>query len=283
MALGGCVISLDSQGETAREERTFDVSGTPEVHLITFDGSIQIQSWDRDAVRIEIEKRGPTQEAIKTIEVVAEQNGSRLQVEARRPSGGDTFFGIGMHTSASARIIATVPRKANIVARSGDGTIRLQRVAGRCELRTGDGSVRGSEITGDVIVHTGDGSATLQDIEGSVDLSTGDGGVSASGRLSGVRIETSDGSVTVRADDGSAMAEDWAISTGDGSVVVYLPKPFDADLDAHTGDGSVSSDLGVTTTVSGKTDRHTLRGRMGEGGRTLRIRTGDGSIRLRVS
>jgi len=282
-ALAGCVVNFDSQGYSAREERTFTTTGVPEVHLTTFDGSIRVQSWDRDEVLIEIEKRGPTEEALKSIEVVAEQNGSRIQVEARRPSGSDAFFGIGIHTSRSARITATVPRASNLVARSGDGTIRIERVNGRSELRTGDGSVKGSELKGEVVVHTGDGSIALQDIEGAVDLTTGDGGVSVSGVLEGVQVSTGDGSVTVRADESSAMTRDWSIGSDDGTVVLYLPRGFGADLDAHTQDGRISSDLEVQMTVSGKLNRQTLRGQLGEGGRSLRIRSGDGSIRLRES
>jgi len=281
-ALGGCVVSLDSQGYTNRETRTFDVSANPDVRLTTFDGSIQIRTWDKDQVQVEIEKRAPTDEALKALEVVATQSGNRVQVEVRRPSGGESFFGIG-NFSRSAKIVATLPRKASVVASSGDGSIRVEGVSGRCELRTGDGSVRGSDIVGDVTVHTGDGSVTLQDVTGAVDLSTGDGGVSLSGVLGGVQVDTGDGSVTVRADDDSRMSGDWSLRTGDGSVVLYLPSGFAADLDAHTSDGSVTSDHDVTTTVSGRIDKKTLKGRLGEGGHTLKVRTGDGSIRLRVS
>ena len=282
-AASGCVVSLDSQGHTAREERRFEVSGVPDVHLTTFDGSVQIRSWDRDEVLVEIEKRGPTEDALKTIQVVVDQNGDRIQVEVRRPSGGDSFLGIGVHASRSARLIATVPRKANVVARSGDGSIRIEGVAGRCELRSGDGSVGGRELRGEIVVNTGDGSVGLQDVEGTVDLTTGDGGVSVSGVLSRVQVETHDGSVTVRADPGSAMADDWSIETSDGGISVYLPEDFSADVDAQTSDGRVTSDLEVTMTVTGRIERGTLKGRIGEGGQSLRVRSGDGTIRLRVS
>lgn len=283
VAAGGCVVSLDSQGHTAREERSFDVSGTPDVRVTTFDGSIQVKSWDRDEVLIEIEKRAPTEEALGEIQVVAEQDGNRIQVEVRRPSGSETFFGIGVHTSRSARIVATVPRRSDLMLRSGDGSIRVDRVNGRSELRTGDGSVRASELSGEIVVHTGDGSVTLQDVEGNLDVETGDGGVSASGVLRVVRLRTDDGSVTVRGDEGSAMRDDWSITTGDGSVAVYLPESFAAEIDAHTGDGRITSDLDVAMVVSGTLDRRTLKGRIGDGGKILRVRTGDGSIRFRVS
>ena len=286
VAAGGCVVSLDSQGRTAREERRFDVSGAPDVRVTTFDGSIQVRSWDRDEVLIEIEKRAPTEEALKDIQVVAERDGDRIQIEVRRPSGSEAFFGIGRHVSRTARVIATVPRRSSLMLRSGDGSIRVDRVEGRAELRTGDGSVRASELRGEIVVHTGDGSVTLQDVEGDLDVETGDGGVSVSGVLKTVRVRTTDGSVTVRADDGSAMSDDWSITTGDGGVAVYLPEAFAAELDAHTGDGRVTSDLDVATIVTGRVDRvdrRTLKGRVGDGGRVFRVRTGDGSIRFRVS
>ena len=83
------------------------------------------------------------------------------------------------------------------------------------------------------------------------------------------------------------MDDDWEISTGDGSVSLYLPAGFNADLDAHTGDGGIRNDLGHRATRAvgrpgDERDRRTLRGRLGEGGRRLRVQTGDGSITLKA-
>ena len=44
------------------------------------------------------------------------------------------------------------------------------------------------------------------------------------------------------------MTEPWEITTGDGSVSLYLPPDFSAELDAHTGDGSIRNDLNVRDT-----------------------------------
>jgi hypothetical protein len=80
------------------------------------------------------------------------------------------------------------------------------------------------------------------------------------------------------------MEEDWDITTGDGGVTLYLPKGFNAQVDAHTGDGSIRNELEIAGGDSPRNERQrTLRGRLGDGGRSLRIRTGDGSIRLRAS
>ena len=79
------------------------------------------------------------------------------------------------------------------------------------------------------------------------------------------------------------MTDNWEITTGDGSVAVYLPRGFAADLDAHTGDGTIRSDLEGLPSPSGENSRRTLLGKIGEGGKQFRIRTGDGAIRLRTN
>jgi DUF4097 and DUF4098 domain-containing protein YvlB len=280
--VSGCVVSVDSQGQIVREEKRFTVSGTPQLQLTTFDGAIEIQSWDKPDVLVEIEKRGATKEAVEELTINATQDGNRIELEVKRPRS-ESFSHFGFHRSASAKLIVSVPRHADIRAKSGDGSIRLERVTGNLELRTGDGSIRATEISGEISLNTGDGSVTVDGAEGRLSLDTGDGGVNVAGKLVSLKLHTGDGSIVYRAEPGSSMADDWEITTGDGGVTLYLPKNFDADLDAHTGDGAIRNELDVSTANGGETDRRTVRGRLGEGGKRLRIRTGDGGIRLRAS
>lgn len=277
-----CVVHVDTEGQIVRDEKRFTVSGTPDLRIATFDGAIEVQSWDSPDVLIEIEKRGPTKEAVEALQIVATQDGSRIELEVKRPRN-ESFSGIGFHRTASARLIVSVPRKVSLIARSGDGSIRVERLNGRLELRTGDGSIRATDVSGELLLNTGDGSVTVSGAEGRLDVDTGDGGVNVSGRLTRVRLHTGDGSIVYRAEPDSRMTDDWEITTGDGGVTLYLPEGFGADLDAHTGDGTVRSDLEVFASDDGEEQRRTLRGRIGEGGRSLRIRTGDGAIRLRPS
>ena len=71
---------------------------------------------------------------------------------------------------------------------------------------------------------------------------------------------------------------DWDITTGDGSVALELPDGFNGELDAHTGDGSIRMNDITVSNVSGTITRNNVRGRLGAGGRSVRVRTGDGSI-----
>jgi DUF4097 and DUF4098 domain-containing protein YvlB len=275
-----CTVTLDSQSEIVRDEKRFTIKGTPSVRVTTFDGSIQIQSWDKPEVLVEIEKRGPTREAVDALEVKSSQDGDTIEVEVKKPQG--TFHVIGVRVSPTARLIVWLPKRADVKARSGDGFIAIEHVNGRIELHTGDGSIRANDIAGELTLNTGDGSVTVDEAEGRLALDTGDGGVNVSGKLSGVRLHTGDGSIVYRAQPGTAMSEDWEITTGDGGVSLYLPSDFSAELDAHTGDGAIRNDLNLSSAGSREGDRRTVRGRLGSGGRQLRIRTGDGSIRLRT-
>ena len=286
-----CVVSVDSQGQIVREEKRFTVTGTPEVHLTTFDGSIEIQAWDKAEVAIDIEKRGATREVVDGLEVKSSQTGNRIELEVKRPRA-ESFSGLGFHQSASARLIVSVPKDVNVVAKSGDGSITIERVNGRLELRTGDGSIRASDVSGELILDTGDGSVTVDGAQGRLEVDTGDGGVNVTGRLTSVKLHTGDGSIVYRAEPGTEMSDNWEITTGDGGVTLYLPSGFGAELDAHTGDGSIRNDLDVAGQIESNNDedkedkeesRRTLRGRLGAGGKQIRVRTGDGTIRLRPS
>lgn len=284
--LAGCVVNVDSQALIQRDEKRFEVSGTPELRLTTADGAIEVRSWDRPEVVVEIEKRGANREAVDALEVTVEQNGDRIELEVKRPRE-ESFTGFGFHRSASARLIVSVPRKSNVTARSGDGSIRIEGVAGRLDLSTGDGSIRARNVDGDLTLHTGDGSVTVENGSGRLGVETGDGSVSVAGNLSSLRLQTGDGSIVYRADAETRMADDWDLSTGDGTVTLYLPSDFSANLDARTGDGRISNDLQVEAEREQDderdNDRHSLTSQLGNGGRTLRVRTNDGSIRIRAS
>src|SRR5215212_5471180 len=80
-----CTVRLDSQSQIVREEKRFTVKGTPVVHATTFDGAIQIQSWDKPEVVVEIEKRGATREAVDALIVKASQSGDSIDVEVQKP------------------------------------------------------------------------------------------------------------------------------------------------------------------------------------------------------
>jgi hypothetical protein len=280
-----CRMNVDTQAFIEREEKRFPAPALVDVNVSTFDGSVEIRSWDRDEVLVEVEKRGQDKDAVSKISVTSEQKGNQITVDARHP-GRTVMIGIGRFTSPSARLIVSVPRKCNITARSGDGSITLDRVEGKLDLRTGDGSIKVIEGKGDLLVETGDGSLTLDDVAGRVEARTNDGSVRVSGTPGALRVRTGDGSVSLRIRDGAQMVDDWMVDTGDGSVTAELPARFNAAIEADPGsDGHVRSDFTLTNAtganITGRSrERGPVSGQLGTGGKRLTLRTAGGTIRI---
>jgi DUF4097 and DUF4098 domain-containing protein YvlB len=287
ISLVGCEINLNSEGIVSRETKTFKIAGAPEVELDTFDGAIEVHSWDRSEVEVEIERRAMEQGLVDQIKVSADQQGDRIIIKITGPERRHGFDGIqvGAHISPTARLRVALPRHSQLVAKSGDGSITIEDVEGKIALNTNDGSVRGSRLAGEIQVRSGDGSIRMDRVEGKLDLETEDGSIGIEAKPSTLRAKTADGSIRMNIEADTAMSDDWDVQTGDGSVVLTLPTTFNAELDAETRDGSVRANYpGLSGEArdgeSRRERRRTLKATLGAGGRVVRLRTGDGSIRI---
>jgi hypothetical protein len=290
--LTGCEVNLNTEGLSARELKTFKITGQPEIVLDTFDGAIELHSWDRNEVEVEVEKRAMEQVILDEITIDAQQQGDKIIVKVTGPARPEhRGVTIGMHISPTARLRVAVPRSANISATSGDGSIRAEAIDGRIVLRTTDGSVTGTRLGGDIQVRSGDGSIRIDHATGKLDLETDDGSIGVEAKPTVLRLRTGDGSVRVTVEPDTVMADNWEITTSDGSVVVTLPGLFNAEIDAETSDGSVRTnhpllDDGRDERRDGEEGddrrerRRTLRAKIGDGGRILKVRSGDGTIRI---
>lgn len=281
LSTGACVdiVGADLQRYVERQEKQFSVTGKPEVSLATFDGSIEIRPWDRQEVHVIVEKRASSKETADEIEIHTEQQANRIVVDVKVPRHEGYLH---VHRR-SAKLIVSMPGESDVLAKSSDGAIDVEGIAGRIELRSGDGSIRARRLDGDVNVQTGDGSIRIESAKGALRVNTGDGSIVAEGTFTNLRARSGDGSIRIAAEPGSASSGDWDISTGDGTVTVALPSSFNAEIDAHTGDGRIHLQELTLTNVTGRIGRNTVRGRLGEGGSMVRIRSGDGSITLKRS
>jgi DUF4097 and DUF4098 domain-containing protein YvlB len=281
LGLAACSIDVSGQGIVKREEKRFAVNGPADLTLRTFDGSIQVKSWDRNEVLVEIERRGPDERSTEALVVNTSQDGNRIVIEIPEPRERREVIHLGSWQSPSVNLIVTTPRKVTVEARTGDGSISADDLAGTVGLHSGDGSIQARRVEGNLRVRTGDGSIDISDSSGRVEADSGDGSIELAGRFEALDVRTGDGAVRLDVSEGSSLKTDWSVNTGDGSITVRLPRDLDAELDAHTGDGGVhASSLPVAAERSSDDDRNrdSLRAQIGKGGRTLRLRSGDGSI-----
>jgi DUF4097 and DUF4098 domain-containing protein YvlB len=281
IAGSGCIdiVGADLGRYVEREEKHFSTSGKADVTLATFDGSIEVRPWDKPEVQVIIEKHARDKATADEMDIRTEQTDNHIVVEVKARKGDHrmSFWNF----SRSAKLIVSMPASADLLAKSGDGSIDVERIAGRVEMRSGDGSIRAHDVGGDVTAHSGDGSIRIDGVSGALNVDTGDGSIVVAGKFSSVRARSGDGSVTIRAETGSTSSDDWDISTGDGSVTLELAEGFGAEIDAHTGAGGVRMHDVTVSDVTGRISRNSVRGRIGAGGRLVRVRTGDGSIVLK--
>src|SRR5215471_15219315 len=229
ITLGGpaCVVNVDQQGYIEHEEKRFEVAGVVDLHLETFDGSVEVRSWDRPEIVVDVEKRGFEKAATSRIEVVTNRSGNRIDVTARQ-NGQTTGFGFHTGNSPSAKLIATVPRKTDLVVKSRDGSLLVERLDGKLDLRTNDGRIRVIETSGQLLAESDDGSLEFEDVSGQIDARTRDGSIRISGAPSVLRAQSGDGSVVLKIRPGTVMTDDWTVTTEDGSISVELPNGFNA-------------------------------------------------------
>ena len=131
-----------------------------------------------------------------------------------------------------------MPTGSDLVVRTGDGSIRVEHVNGRVELRSADGSVTGRDLTGDVVAHTEDGAIRLEGVDGKCDVASDDGSIAVQGRFEGLRVSTEDGSVVVRASAGSKIdratgtsrpaTARWCSTSPTASAPTSTPRPATA-------------------------------------------------------
>ncbi len=276
-------MHVDSGGYSSREQLHFNVTGRPVVDLSTFDGAIEVQSWSKSEVLVRVETRAASKELLQSIDVRGSSQDSRVvvTVTAQERPGWDIATG---GVSQSARLVATVPVDSEVRLRSGDGSVRVERVRGVIDARTEDGRIVMREVGGDIVADSGDGSVQVEDLDGRCTVSTRDGSILVTGRLrGGLKASSGDGSVTVRAADGSAITGDWDIETGDGGVVLALPDLLDARLDVQTSDGRITLNGFPDMAIEREGDGRRLQAVLGNGEGHLRIRTADGTITLKRS
>lgn len=215
---------------------------------------------------------------------------------------------------AAANLVVRVPSGTKLDLRLGAGSVSAEGTRSDLNLDViaADVTVKGTR--GDLLIETASGAVDVQDAEGNLDVDTGSGSVdvvrvrapnlrvdTGSGRVrcedvtsDEINIDTGSGGVeidrasarTVRVDVGSGSvdvalsreAKDVYIDTGSGGVTLRVPESIGAEVDLETGSGGIESELPITVN---RKERHSLRGRIGDGAAHIKVSTGSGGIRIR--
>lgn len=176
------------------------------------------------------------------------------------------------------RVTIRVPAGVRVRAQSGNGDISVTGAYAELVARSGNGRVRVSGTAGEVEAASGNGEVTVENVRGPVSANSGNGDVRVTTVQGPVSARSGNGDLLVRMTELRASA-DMEFTTGNGRIELTVPADFNADIDASTGNGSIRTDFPIQ--VSGRISRTRLRGTIGQGGRRLRLVTGNGAIEIR--
>lgn len=281
-ALAALTLAPPAHATRAAKEwtRTWAVSDTPTVRIVTNDARVRIHRGPPGTVSARVHHQARAwgiSSGVAEPKVVLAQDRNLIRVEART---GDSwvFFG-GLETKFE--IDVTVPEVCDLSARSGDGSIACEPLAGRISLESGDGRIRAGGLRGTLVLWSGDGSIEADSLDGSLMGRSGDGRLKVRGRFDHLDLRTGDGRLDATALPGSQPASPWSLQSGDGPLVLRIPRDLRALLDASARDGSLRVDLPITT--KGLIRRNSLYGELNGGHVPLRLRSGDGSITIALS
>jgi hypothetical protein len=171
-----------------------------------------------------------------------------------------------------------VPAGVRLRVHSGNGDVSANGAYAELIAHSGNGRVRVSGAAGEVEVASGNGEVTIENVRGPVSASTGNGDVSVTTAQGPVSANSGNGDLRVRMSELKTTA-DMDFTTGNGRIEVTIPDGFSAEIDASTGNGSIQTDFPIQ--VSGRISKTRLRGTIGQGGKRLRLITGNGEIELR--
>lgn len=232
-------------------DKTFDVRPGATVSLSNVNGSVTVTAWDQPRVRVVAVKevkgdRDEVSEAMRELRVEMTPKDGGLVVHTRYPrrDGFSSIFDwlTGDHVQAQVRYDVKVPRTMNV------------------DLETVNGRIRLAEVNGNHVLETTNGRIEVARCAGSLEASTTNGGIQA--ELTSV-----------------TKNQPLRFETTNGRIEVTLPANMAADVDAGTTNGSIHTDLPVSTT---RISRNSLRGTINGGGTPIRLRTTNGGIEIRT-
>ncbi len=241
-------------------ERSVGLAAGGEVIVETTNGSIHVETWDGDEVRVLARKKARADDAaearqlLSEIEVRIDESGGSVRISAEIPRSG--WWG---DRSATVSFEITMPSDAELEASSQNGSIEVRELGARARLETQNGSITAKGVGGRLEAESSNGSIKAYDVQGAV------------------QAETTNGSIKAEI-NGTDLDDDVRLETTNGSIELRLDAGVAASISARTRNGSVSSDF-----EGGIQDRRrrTLDLDLNGGGTRVELKSSNGSIRLR--
>ena len=232
------------QDETEKFDKTYPLSANGRVSLSNVNGSVVVEAWDRNEVRVEYTKVASTKDRLADVEVRIDAL-SRIASTSRRTTT----------TGRPATARTGGAGKLNV-----DFHLMVPRTAFLNEVETVNGSVTVSNFTNFTKISAVNGSVKANNLRGAANLSTVNGEVSADFD----KLET-----------GSKIV----LSTVNGKVFLTIPSDSNATLTADSVNGNINNDFGLPVR-KGKYVGRDLYGKLGSGDVRIKLDSVNGELTI---
>ncbi|HEU4722894.1 MAG TPA: DUF4097 family beta strand repeat-containing protein [Gemmatimonadaceae bacterium] len=288
LALTAVHSSLAGAQLVGRNETVYTWRGTipngAQLTIRNFNGPIDVRPASGGTAELRAEKRVRGDAAITDVGFeVMQSGGGDVEICSTRTANsctGDRHRGDDgwRRGSVSVAMTVLVPRGVRVKLATGNGAVSVERAGSDVQASTGNGRVRVVETEGQVRVSTGNGDVEVRNAKARVHVSTGNGDVDVVTVEGPVEVSSGNGNIDVRMSALRAR-DDMEFSTGSGNVLLTLPANYNGELEASTGNGSISSDFDLK--IKGQLNPRRIRATIGNGGPMLRMSTGNGQFELR--
>lgn len=226
---------------TEKLEQTFPLNANGRVSLSNINGSIVVEAWDRNEVRLEATKIADSAETMAMFDIKIDSTPERLTVETeyKRTNYNDKKTWTRSRSEVNYKL--SIPRTAVLD-----------------EIETVNGSVIVSNFVNLTKVSAVNGTVTAKNLRGTTELSTVNGEVSCDFE---------------RVEPGSKIS----LSTVNGKVNLTLPSDVSATVKADTLNGNITNDFGLPVRKGEYVGRD-LYGRLGSGDVQIKLDSVNGQL-----
>lgn len=228
--------------ETERFEQTYPLNANGKVSVSNINGSITVEAWDKNEVKLEVTKIADSKETLEGVEIKIDSKADYFNAET--DYGSWNRWGNKNWKNS---------RKLEIEFR-----LSVPRTAVLDEIETVNGSVTVSNFTNYTEISAVNGSVRATNLRGTAKLSTVNGTTNADFE----RLQPGD-----KID----------LSTVNGSVNLTIPSDANATVKADTVNGSIKNDFGLPVR-KGKYVGKDLYGKIGSGETNIKLNSVNGGL-----
>ncbi len=229
--------------ETERFEQTYPLSANGRVSVSNVNGSITIDTWERNEVKLEAVKTADDKSKLSEVEIQIDAQKDFLKIETNYDSwkndGGNR--GWKNYGRLSVEYHLTVPKNAILD--------EIETVNGSVSITNSNNLTKASTVNGTVIANNLRGTANLSTVNGNVEANF----------------------------DQLQSSSKITLETVNGKVNLTIPSDADATVKADTVNGSIVNDFGLPVR-KGQYVGKDLYGKIGSGEVQIRLNSVNGGL-----